>query len=109
MATLALQRCLNHNLREAVCRCPSCRNFFCRECVVLFESRLLCGNCLAAASVTPELQRAQPHFGLGGAILVTAGLLAAWLFFYLAGWMILQFREHPPLAGGASSAQRFAQ
>ena|ERR1700728_1842529 len=109
MATLAQQRCLNHESREAVCRCPSCHNFFCRECVVLFEARLLCANCLASASVTEELQRSHPRFSLGGGVLVTLALLTAWLLFYLAGWMILHFRDHPPLTVLASSAIRFAQ
>ena len=109
MASLALQRCLNHDLREAVCRCPSCHSFFCRECVVLFESRLLCANCLTAASAMPELQDSHTRFSVGGAVLVALGLLAAWLLFYLGGWIILQFRDHPPLAVVAFSALRFAQ
>ena len=92
---LALQRCLNHDSREAVCRCPGCQNFFCRECVVTFESRLLCANCLAAASETPERQEAG-RFGVGTCVLAGLGLLTAWLFFYLAGWTVLQFGEHAP-------------
>src|SRR5580658_7631208 len=31
--TLLDQRCFNHDLREAVAQCPSCKRFFCRECV----------------------------------------------------------------------------
>ena len=109
MPTLALQRCLNHNLREAACRCPSCDNFFCRECVVLFESRLLCANCLAAAAVAPELHHSHTRFSLGAAVLAALALFAVWLLFYLGGWMILQFSDHPPLAVLASAAVRFAQ
>lgn len=107
MASLALQRCLNHESREAVCRCPSCDRFFCRECVAPFESRLLCANCLAA-SITIESQLASPHFGATGAVLIAAAVLAAWLLFYLAGWTILQFREHAPLAFLAVAALRFS-
>lgn len=108
MARLAFERCLNHESREAVCRCPSCARFFCRECVAPFESRLLCANCLAAASVTTESQHASPHFGMRGAVLIALGVLTAWLLFYLAGWAILQFREHAPLAFLAAAALRFA-
>jgi hypothetical protein len=108
MASLALQRCLNHDLREAVSRCPSCHNFFCRECVVLFETRLLCASCLAVASSSEELPRSHPRFSLRSAVLVMLGLLAAWLLFYLAGWTLLQFRDYPPLAVLASSALRCA-
>jgi len=44
---LAAQRCLNHGGREAVAKCPGCSNFFCRECVVEHENRMMCANCVA--------------------------------------------------------------
>ena len=101
MATLAQQRCLHHETREAVCRCPVCRNFFCRECVVLFEARLLCATCLEA-----ETAAAEPDNAKGGrtALLVAlaaVGLLIVWLSFYLAGWAIVQSRPAAPLAYAA--------
>lgn len=98
MPTLALERCLNHPSREAVCRCLSCHNFFCRECVVLFESRLLCAPCLAAESAPRQPQLSRRRFGVAAPALALLGLLIAWLLFYLAGWTILQFREHTLVA-----------
>ncbi len=97
MPGLARKRCLNHETREAVCRCPSCENFFCRECTVSFESRLLCSACLTKNSGESPLTH-KAGFGLGGFALACLGLLIAWLLFYFAGWAILQFRERAPLA-----------
>lgn len=98
MPTLARERCLNHPSREAVCRCPSCRNFFCRECVALFESRLLCAACLAAESLPPETRPARRTSRFAAPAVALLGLLLAWWLFYLAGWAMLQFREHAPVA-----------
>src|ERR1700685_34667 len=106
MATLAHQRCFNHDSREAVCRCPSCHNFFCRECVVLFDTRLLCANCLAGESAEHEPERANRRFGMGTVALMMLGVLVAWLLFYFAGWTILQFREHTPMAFLAAASFR---
>ena len=35
------QRCLNHSLREAAVQCPSCKRFFCRECITEHDDRVL--------------------------------------------------------------------
>jgi hypothetical protein len=43
---LAARRCLVHPEREAAARCPSCHQYYCRECVVEHESRFLCAACL---------------------------------------------------------------
>ena len=42
------QTCFQHPDREAVVRCPSCRKYYCRECVTEHDDRMLCSNCLAA-------------------------------------------------------------
>jgi hypothetical protein len=93
MAALAQKRCLNHDDREAVCRCPSCANFFCRECVVLFESRLLCANCLHGDSALP-FAPGKKLFGFSGFSLALLGFLVTWALFFFAAWALLQFREH---------------
>ncbi len=88
MRSLADQRCFNHAQREAVARCPSCRNFFCRECVTEHEDQIICAACLGKLARVPLLQRR------GFAALIRAGqclvgLLAAWFFFYLLGESLL--------------------
>jgi hypothetical protein len=92
MSGLAAARCLNHEAREAVSRCPSCRNYFCRECIIIFESRVICAACLKAVSKAEPVVP-QNRLGVAGMTLAVAGLLSAWFAFYAASWMILQFRE----------------
>jgi hypothetical protein len=97
MSALANERCLNHETREAVCRCPECRNFFCRECVSEHGTRLLCAICIARfQEALPAVARNSPQ---GRKLLFCAlGLFVAWLLFYLAGWSVLQFRDSVPVA-----------
>jgi len=47
---LASSFCSIHASRPATARCPSCRSFFCSECVTEHEGKLICASCLAAAS-----------------------------------------------------------
>jgi hypothetical protein len=96
MRELAEQRCLNHEMREAACRCPECQGFFCRECAIEYDSRLLCSVCIVKAqSGAPEKQDGHLWAKL---LLAAAGILLAWLIFYAAGWSILNFRQNVPVA-----------
>jgi hypothetical protein len=84
MQGLALQRCFNHAEREAAARCPSCRNFFCRECITEHDERVLCASCLrktASSSASLHPLRAT----LAAVLPCLAGLFLAWFFFYLLG------------------------
>jgi hypothetical protein len=96
MASLAEQRCLHHPQREAVARCPACRQFFCRECVAEHSGRMVCAACLRKLLRGAEARRFrwQSLVGLGQAL---AGLLVAWLFFYSVGRLLLTIPEsfHP--------------
>jgi hypothetical protein len=105
MATLARQRCLNHEAREAVCRCPSCHGFFCRECVALFESRLLCAQCLAAAVNAEDKELSTKRPNVATIALAILGFALIWLMFYFAGWSILQFRARPVASANVSNPQ----
>ena len=88
MQSLSEQRCFNHVQREAVARCLSCANFFCRECITEHEDRVICAACLQKLARVPLLKR--PGFvGLIRAGQLVAGLLAAWIFFYLIGESLL--------------------
>jgi hypothetical protein len=85
---LTLQRCLIHVDREAVARCPACRNYFCRECVTEHKRKFLCSNCLQSvvASVKPARRNAE-RFML--VIRMTIGMAIAWLFFYVIGQLLM--------------------
>ena len=83
----ARQRCLLHPLREAAVRCPSCREFFCRECVTEHESRFVCASCLR--KITADRGEKKSARRLLAGALAGARFLAAltllWLAFYLVG------------------------
>jgi len=84
MKPLAAQRCFNHAPREAVARCPTCRRFFCRECISDHEGRVICARCLAGFSGLAKIESDR----LGGALGVMAafcGVLLIWIVFYLFG------------------------
>jgi hypothetical protein len=85
---LTLQRCFIHVDREAIARCPSCANYFCRECVTEHEGRFLCSNCLQRRSVPIEpAPRSAGWFAV--AIATVIGLAVAWFFFYLIGQLLI--------------------
>lgn len=83
MTALVHQRCQNHPAREAVSRCPSCKRFFCRECVIDHEGRLSCAGCLAKLSAPAASKRNLAGLRWGAAALL--GLLLGWMCFYYAG------------------------
>ena len=88
MQNLTHQRCFNHATREAVARCPSCGQTFCRECITEHDDRVICAACLRKLTRVPLLQR-RGFAGVirGGQCLL--GLLAAWFFFYVIGEILL--------------------
>jgi len=88
MVSLAEQRCLNHALREAVARCPECRQFFCRECVTEHDDRALCAACLKKLTKSVAERRFLfANFAMAGKVFV--GVLTIWIFFYAVGRNLL--------------------
>ena len=75
------QRCSNHALREAAVQCPSCKRFFCRECVTEHQGRMICVSCVTIREAAPSRARLKTVWTLTAA----AGLLIAWLVFYYLG------------------------
>jgi hypothetical protein len=82
------QRCWNHELREAVCRCPACGRHFCRECVTEHASRLLCAACLQSLTRTAPARRGVRVTIAPLAAL--ASLLLSWWIFYTGGEILLE-------------------
>ena len=85
---MILERCFNHELREAASRCPICLRYFCRECVTEHDDRVLCAECLKKL-VARETARSSAFRRVLGGLLPIAGLLMAWLFFYALGRTLL--------------------
>jgi hypothetical protein len=90
---LVHQRCWNHELREAVCRCPSCGRHFCRECVTEHQSRLLCAPCLQAIARAAGARRNRPR-ALWTPLAALTGLSLSWLIFYIGGEILLEAAAH---------------
>ena len=88
MPTLAHQRCFHHSLREAVARCPECRQFYCRECITEHDERVICASCLrklSAPAATPSFRASWLFAAIPGAL----GFAMALFFFYTIGEMLL--------------------
>jgi hypothetical protein len=83
------QRCWNHELREAVCRCPACGRHFCRECVTEHELRLLCATCLQSIARSAPARRHRSRTLLGP-LAALGGLLVSWSIFYIGGEILLE-------------------
>lgn len=88
MSTLALQRCLHHAEREAVARCTSCTQHYCRECIVEHEGRVLCSEC--RGKLLQKFHR-RSGFGsrLGTGVHVALSILVLWFSIYLFGKALL--------------------
>jgi hypothetical protein len=81
---LAKSICAIHPERPAIARCPSCRRFFCGECVTEHGGRLVCAACLAAAAGERRASRgllARLH--PAPLLQFLAALALVWLSFYL--------------------------
>jgi hypothetical protein len=86
---LHARRCARHVNREAAARCPGCGEFFCRECVVEHDGKLLCASCLARSAKTAR--RAPRSFAAvrrAGTTLAAAVVL--WLLFYALGAVLVR-------------------
>jgi hypothetical protein len=89
MNAIAEQRCYNHAEREAVARCPECRRFFCRECVVEHETRVLCTPCLGRIASGQTAARRRLRLIWRSAQFLF-GFLLLWTFFYVLGQSLLE-------------------
>ena len=77
------QRCLNHSSREAVAQCPTCKRFFCRECITEHAGRMICVTCVNA--LARDAQKTARAARARWTVTAVAGLLIAWLVFYYLG------------------------
>lgn len=102
---LHARRCVRHPAREAAARCPSCSEFFCRECVVEHDGKLLCASCLARAAVAQE-RRQQRLATLRRTLETAAALLALWIVFYAGGAVLLKI---PPTFHDGTIWKSFAE
>ncbi len=86
---LHARRCVRHSSREAAARCPGCGEFFCRECVVEHDGKLLCATCISRTAGAREVRR-QRLVALRRVSSVTAASLMLWMLFYAMGALLLK-------------------
>ena len=94
MAQLHQSRCLNHAAREAVARCPVCKNFFCRECITEHNGRVMCATCIQKVAIDAEKRKNDGFIkqGVGyslSGVKVLVGLVLLWMVFYGTGQLLL--------------------
>ena len=82
MSTVATRKCVRHEPREAVARCPSCGEHFCRECVVEHAGVLLCSACLADKLTAGDPGRRGRGQRAREWTLTAGSLLLLWVVFY---------------------------
>jgi len=87
MAALYDTRCLNHRDREAVARCPSCREFYCRECVTEHEGRVVCAKCLAALAA--PARAGGLRYSIRRPVYAVIAFLLIWTCFFALGRLLL--------------------
>jgi hypothetical protein len=86
-----------HEQREAVCRCPRCSHFYCRECVTEHEGQFVCSACLRALAAPKHAAASRWRVArwIFAPALFVAAFLVAWIFFYSCGQLLLaSFSPH---------------
>src|SRR5204863_4062550 len=88
MQSLLHQRCFNHGEREAVARCPECRQFYCRECITEHDDRVICANSLRKLTMSAKPERKYFNW-LMPVLQSNIGLMVLWAMFYFIGATML--------------------
>ncbi len=88
MSEALAHRCNHHPVREAVARCPSCRQFFCRDCITEHDDAVICTTCLRQETRDQGAKRwsVAVLFRFGTAML---GLVVGWYFFFGLGKILV--------------------
>lgn len=79
---------MRHSGREAIARCPSCHDDFCRECIVEHAGVLLCTTCLARETAAKTDSRRSSRARVGDLVLTAAWVALLWVVFYGFGQLL---------------------
>lgn len=82
------RQCLNHSTREAVARCPECKQFYCRECIAEHEDRVICAACLRKV-LGARSQKKYSFALLSRLAAFCLSMITAWALFYCVGKILL--------------------
>lgn len=90
MKGLSRQRCLVHNEREAVARCSACTHFFCRECIVEHEGKMICSTCLRKSTGQKEKKTVRKPGRVLPGLFLFVSVFFLWSMFYSMGRSLLR-------------------
>lgn len=80
---LAKSLCTIHLSRPAVARCPSCRRFFCAECVTEHTGKFVCAACLAETTArTRETRKRRRNFHPAALVQFVLAFAICWVILY---------------------------
>ncbi len=74
--------CTIHADRRSTARCPSCRQFYCAECITEHNGRMTCANCLSSAVKSISKVPKRSPFPAAAIIQLIAAIVVAWVLFY---------------------------
>ena len=80
---LSQTTCLIHLDRPATARCPSCRTFYCGECITEHDGRLTCARCLAGEKEKPAEKSSRFSLPLMPVVHLAIAVMLCWAFYYL--------------------------
>lgn len=81
MSVQLQQSCKNHGEREAVAKCPTCTEPFCRECITEHDYQMICAGCLAELT-RPEEKARRRWLPIGAVVQLALSLVLVFLIFY---------------------------
>ena len=75
--------CVTHADRVSSARCPSCRQFYCSECITEHQGKMICAGCLEKelASIRP-IRKERRSFPLMALVQFLVAVLVVWMVFY---------------------------
>ncbi len=74
--------CTIHPDRQATARCPSCRGFFCAECITEHEGKLTCATCLGVRRERSRSRGEKRDIPVLPVFQLLVGILICWALFY---------------------------
>lgn len=86
--SLSQTTCLIHTDRAATARCPSCRTFYCGECITEHDGKLTCARCLQEEKVKPEEKSKRFSLPLMPVVHLAIAIATCWGFYYLFAQML---------------------
>ena len=87
---LAQTTCRIHFERPASARCPSCRQFYCVECITEHDGKLTCASCLTEThEENVEVKKGRGNWFQPMPIIhALMGLVFVWVVFYVVAQLL---------------------